>query len=109
MPLTPTTSKMLNDETFAKMKKGVRIVNVARGGVIDEEALVRALDNGIVAQAALDVFTVEPPSPESKLVQHENVTVTPHLGASTIEAQVCCDFGSYNLLGSFFGTRFVSK
>ncbi|CAN1802855.1 D-3-phosphoglycerate dehydrogenase 1, chloroplastic [Linum perenne] len=106
MPLTPTTSKMLNDETFAKMKKGVRIVNVARGGVIDEEALVRALDNGIVAQAALDVFTVEPPSPESKLVQHENVTVTPHLGASTIEAQVCCDFGSYNLLGSFFGTRF---
>lgn len=50
MPLTPATSKMLNDETFAKMKKGVRIVNVARGGVIDEEALVRALDAGIVAQ-----------------------------------------------------------
>ncbi|CAN0878889.1 D-3-phosphoglycerate dehydrogenase 1, chloroplastic [Linum grandiflorum] len=87
MPLTPTTNKMLNDETFAKMKKGVRIVNVARGGVIDEEALVRALDSGIVAQAALDVFTVEPPSPDSKLVLHENVTVTPHLGASTIEAQ----------------------
>ncbi|CAN1276688.1 D-3-phosphoglycerate dehydrogenase 1, chloroplastic [Linum perenne] len=76
MPLTPTTSKMLNDETFAKMKKGVRIVNVARGGVIDEEAL-----------AALDVFTVEPPSPDNKLVLHENVTVTPHLGASTVEAQ----------------------
>ncbi|CAI0557614.1 unnamed protein product [Linum tenue] len=89
MPLTPTTSKMLNDETFGKMKKGVRIVNVARGGVIDEEALVRALDSGIVAQAALDVFTKEPPSPESKLVQHENVIVTPHLGASTVEAQVC--------------------
>lgn len=50
MPLTPATSKMLNDETFAKMKKGVRIINVARGGVIDEEALVRALDAGIVAQ-----------------------------------------------------------
>ncbi|CAI0445792.1 unnamed protein product [Linum tenue] len=88
MPLTPTTSKMLNDETFGKMKKGVRIVNVARGGVIDEEALVRALDSGIVAQAALDVFRKEPPSPESKLVQHENVIVTPHLGASTVEAQV---------------------
>ncbi|CAI0445789.1 unnamed protein product [Linum tenue] len=87
MPLTPTTSKMLNDETFGKMKKGVRIVNVARGGVIDEEALVRALDSGIVAQAALDVFRKEPPSPESKLVQHENVIVTPHLGASTVEAQ----------------------
>lgn len=50
MPLTPSTTKILNDEAFAKMKKGVRIVNVARGGVIDEEALVRALDSGIVAQ-----------------------------------------------------------
>lgn len=50
MPLTAATSKILNDETFAKMKKGVRIVNVARGGVIDEDALVRALDSGIVAQ-----------------------------------------------------------
>ncbi|CAL0308597.1 unnamed protein product [Lupinus luteus] len=87
MPLTPTTNKILNDDTFAKMKKGVRIVNVARGGVIDEDALVRALDSGIVAQAALDVFTEEPPSKDSKLVQHENVTVTPHLGASTKEAQ----------------------
>ncbi|KAJ6310482.1 hypothetical protein OIU76_015247 [Salix suchowensis] len=76
MPLTPATAKILNDETFAKMKKGVRIVNVARGGVIDEDAL-----------AALDVFTVEPPPQDSKLVQHERVTVTPHLGASTIEAQ----------------------
>ncbi|GFQ04101.1 d-3-phosphoglycerate dehydrogenase 1 chloroplastic [Phtheirospermum japonicum] len=87
MPLTAATSKVLNDETFAKMKKGVRIVNVARGGVIDEEALVKALDAGIVAQAALDVFTEEPPAKDSKLVQHENVTATPHLGASTMEAQ----------------------
>ncbi|KAL8129209.1 hypothetical protein V2J09_018364 [Rumex salicifolius] len=87
MPLTPSTNKMLNDETFAKMKKGVRIINVARGGVIDEEALVRALDDGNVAQAALDVFTVEPPAKDSKLIQHERVTVTPHLGASTMEAQ----------------------
>ncbi|KAK1293183.1 hypothetical protein QJS10_CPB17g00092 [Acorus calamus] len=87
MPLTPSTSKIFNDESFAKMKKGVRIINVARGGVIDEDALVRALDNGTVAQAALDVFTVEPPPKDSKLVLHENVTVTPHLGASTIEAQ----------------------
>ncbi|CAN6269520.1 unnamed protein product [Urochloa humidicola] len=87
MPLTPATDKMLNDEAFAKMKKGVRIINVARGGVIDEEALVRALDAGIVAQAALDVFTKEPPAPDNKLVLHENVTVTPHLGASTVEAQ----------------------
>ncbi|XP_042508585.1 D-3-phosphoglycerate dehydrogenase 3, chloroplastic-like [Macadamia integrifolia] len=87
MPLTPATSKMFNDESFAKMKKGVLIVNVARGGVIDEEALVRALDSRVVAQAALDVFTEEPPPKDSKLVQHEMVTVTPHLGASTTEAQ----------------------
>ncbi|KAK1323287.1 hypothetical protein QJS10_CPA02g01432 [Acorus calamus] len=87
MPLTPATSKIFNEESFAKMKKGVRIINVARGGVIDEDALVRALDDGIIAQAALDVFTVEPPPKESKLVLHENVIVTPHLGASTVEAQ----------------------
>ncbi|GER53654.1 disease resistance protein [Striga asiatica] len=81
-------SSFLNDETFGKMKKGVRIINVARGGVIDEDALVRALDNGTVAQAALDVFSEEPPAKDCKLVQHENVTVTPHLGAcSTKEAQ----------------------
>ncbi|CAA2997254.1 D-3-phosphoglycerate dehydrogenase 1, chloroplastic-like [Olea europaea subsp. europaea] len=96
MPLTPSTSKILNAENFAKMKKGVRIVNVARGGVIDEEALVKALDSGIVAQAALDVFTVEPPPKDSKLVQHVNVTATPHLGASTMEAQV------YRTLHLFF-------
>lgn len=87
MPLTPTTSKIFNDDTFAKMKNGVRIINVARGGVIDEDALVRALDSGVVAQAALDVFTKEPPPSDSRLVQHENVIVTPHLGASTKEAQ----------------------
>ncbi|XP_021747468.1 D-3-phosphoglycerate dehydrogenase 1, chloroplastic-like [Chenopodium quinoa] len=87
MPLTPTTKKVFNDTTFSKMKKGARLINVARGGVIDEDALVRALDSGIVAQAALDVFAEEPPAKDSKLVQHENVTVTPHLGASTKEAQ----------------------
>uniref|UniRef100_A0A6M2FAZ7 D-3-phosphoglycerate dehydrogenase n=1 Tax=Populus davidiana TaxID=266767 RepID=A0A6M2FAZ7_9ROSI len=87
MPLTPATKKVFNDDSFAKVKKGVRIINVARGGVIDEDALVRALDSGKVAQAALDVFTEEPPPKDSKLVQHERVTVTPHLGASTKEAQ----------------------
>jgi D-3-phosphoglycerate dehydrogenase len=61
MPLTPGTKNMFNDEAFAKMKKGARIMNVARGGVIDDEALARALDSGKVAAAALDVFTEEPP------------------------------------------------
>lgn len=57
MPLTAATNKVLNDETFAKMKKGVRIVNVARGGVIDEDALVKALDSGIVAQVRIANFS----------------------------------------------------
>jgi D-3-phosphoglycerate dehydrogenase len=61
MPLTPGTKGMFNDAAFAKMKKGARIMNVARGGVIDDEALGRALDAGIVAAAALDVFVEEPP------------------------------------------------
>ncbi|EFJ26746.1 hypothetical protein SELMODRAFT_412481 [Selaginella moellendorffii] len=87
MPLTDDTRGIFNDETFAKVKKGVRIINVARGGVIDEAALIKALDNGTVAQAALDVFEQEPPAKDNKVVQHENVIVTPHLGASTVEAQ----------------------
>ncbi|KAL3726786.1 hypothetical protein ACJRO7_031652 [Eucalyptus globulus] len=90
MPLTPATSKVLNNETFAKMKKGVRIVNVARGGVINEEALVRALDAGTVAQPCCRrhfMSSEEPLAKDSKLVQHERVTVIPHLGASTTEAQ----------------------
>ncbi|XVE94962.1 hypothetical protein REPUB_Repub02eG0055100 [Reevesia pubescens] len=73
-------------ETFEEALE-VHIVNVAHGSVINEEALLRALDSRIVAQAALDVFTEEPYPKENKLVRHENVTVTPHLGASTLEAQ----------------------
>lgn len=62
MPLTPTTNKIFNDQTFAKMNKGVRIINVARGGVIDEDALVRALDTGIVAQVfdSIYPFCIQP-------------------------------------------------
>jgi len=87
MPLTPSTKKMFDAPTFAKMKPGVRIVNVARGGVIDDKALKDALDKGIVAQAALDVFESEPPSPDNPLINHPKVICTPHLGASTSEAQ----------------------
>ncbi|RRT48324.1 hypothetical protein GW17_00025259 [Ensete ventricosum] len=103
MPLTPSTSKILNDEAFAKMKKGVRVINVARGGVIDEEALVKALDSGVVAQAALDVFTKEPPSADSKLVLHEKVIATPHLGASTVEAQVLTELAPFVVLAEKLG------
>ncbi|KAK9817004.1 hypothetical protein WJX72_008115 [[Myrmecia] bisecta] len=87
MPMTPDTKKMFNDGAFAKMKKGARIVNVARGGVIDEPALARALDQGLVAQAALDVFSSEPPGPDNPLINRPDVVCTPHLGASTTEAQ----------------------
>ena len=78
---------IFNDDAFAKMKKGARIVNVARGGVVDDASLARALDAGIVAQAALDVFSKEPPPPENPLIQRADVVCTPHLGASTTEAQ----------------------
>ena len=87
MPLLDSTKDMFNDDTFKKCKKGVRIVNVARGGVINEPALARALDAGLVAGAALDVFANEPPEEGNPLVGREDVIVTPHLGASTAEAQ----------------------
>ncbi len=86
-PLTDQTRGIVNAEAFAKMKDGVRIVNCARGGLIDEDALLVALEEGKVAGAALDVFAVEP-AKESPLFGHDNVICTPHLGASTSEAQV---------------------
>ena len=85
-PLTAETKRLLNDDTLAKCKKGVRIVNCARGGIVDEQALLRALQSGQVAGAALDVFEEEPPT-NLPLLQHDHVVVTPHLGASTEEAQ----------------------
>jgi D-3-phosphoglycerate dehydrogenase / 2-oxoglutarate reductase len=86
-PLTDQTRNILNRENLAKTKKGVRIVNCARGGLIDEAALKDALDSGQVAGAALDVFETEP-AKESPLFGTPNFICTPHLGASTNEAQV---------------------
>ncbi|MCL6632690.1 MAG: phosphoglycerate dehydrogenase [Alicyclobacillus herbarius] len=87
-PLTRDTRHLLSAEQFAKMKPGVRIVHCARGGVIDEQALIQALREGKVAAAALDVFEAEPLPADHPLRQMENVVLTPHLGASTVEAQV---------------------
>ena len=87
MPLTAETKHMLNAERLAKTKKGVRIVNCARGGLIDEAALVGALKSGQVAAAALDVFETEPLPADSPLRGLPNLILTPHLGASTAEAQ----------------------
>ncbi|WP_172196215.1 phosphoglycerate dehydrogenase [Saccharibacillus qingshengii] len=86
-PLTPETKHMISTDQFAVMKKGMRIINCARGGVVDEAALVVALDNGTVAGAAFDVFEVEPPAPDHPFLNNPKVIVTPHLGASTVEAQ----------------------
>ncbi|NGZ27901.1 MAG: phosphoglycerate dehydrogenase, partial [Magnetococcales bacterium] len=86
-PLTPKTRHLMNREAFEKMKKGVIIVNCARGGIIDEDALYDNLVSGKVFSAALDVFEVEPAT-NHKLFELENVVFTPHLGASTDEAQV---------------------
>jgi D-3-phosphoglycerate dehydrogenase len=86
--LTPQNRGMISDPEFALMKDGVRVLNTARGGIIDESALLRALESGKVAGAALDVFEQEPAPPGSPLVAHPNVVSTPHLGASTEEAQV---------------------
>jgi D-3-phosphoglycerate dehydrogenase / 2-oxoglutarate reductase len=86
LPMTPDTVGLLGKEALAKVKPGVRIINAARGGILDEDALAEAIREGRVAGAALDVFAVEPPS-DSPLLQMEQVVVTPHLGASTAEAQ----------------------
>ncbi|MCP2372287.1 D-3-phosphoglycerate dehydrogenase [Agromyces terreus] len=86
MPRTPETLGMIGTEQLAKMKKTAYVVNVARGGLIDEEALHDALANGVIAGAALDVFVQEPPK-ESPLLGLPNIIVTPHLGASTDDAQ----------------------
>ncbi|MBN2984347.1 MULTISPECIES: phosphoglycerate dehydrogenase [Cohnella] len=86
-PLTPETRHMIGKAQFAVMKPGMRIVNCARGGIIDEAALVEAIDAGIVAGAAFDVFEEEPPKPEHPFLSHPKIIVTPHLGASTVEAQ----------------------
>jgi D-3-phosphoglycerate dehydrogenase len=87
-PLTDETRNILSRERLAQCKKGVRIVNCARGGLIDEVALKEALDSGQVAGAALDVFAEEPPAKDHPLFGTPNFICTPHLGASTTEAQV---------------------
>jgi D-3-phosphoglycerate dehydrogenase len=86
-PLTPETRNIIGAAAFEKMKHGVRLINCARGGLIDEAALYQAIKSGKVAGAALDVFEREPPPIDHPLLQLDEVIATPHLGASTTEAQ----------------------
>ena len=88
VPKTKETTGLLGADAFSKCKRGVLIVNAARGGIVDEAALLAALDSGQVAGAALDVFEKEPPASDHPLVQHPQVICTPHLGASTEQAQL---------------------
>jgi D-3-phosphoglycerate dehydrogenase len=87
LPLTADSKNILGSDAFSKMKQGVYIICAARGGVIDEAALLAALNSGKVAGAALDVFATEPPG-LTDLVAHPKVVCTPHVGAQTVEAQV---------------------
>lgn len=89
-PLIASTRGMIAEAELAQLKPGARVLNVARGGTFDEEALLAALESGHLAGAAIDVFTSEPPAPGSsaaRLIAHPRAVVTPHLGASTVEAQ----------------------
>ena len=86
VPLNEETKNMIDKKQFEQMKTGVRILNVARGGVINENALLDALNSKKVAAAALDVYSDEPPTNQA-LIKHDSVIATPHLGASTEEAQ----------------------
>ena len=87
-PLTEETKYILSTKEFTAMKKGVRVINCARGGILDEAALINAIKEGKVAGAAIDVFEKEPLSADSELLNLDNIILTPHLGASTEEAQV---------------------
>ena len=88
MPLTPKTKNMINKDNIYKTKKGVRFINCARGGIINELDLAEAVKSGHVAGAAVDVFENEPIDPHHPLIGLPGVTLTPHLGASTVEAQI---------------------
>src|SRR3989441_4206709 len=87
VPLTGDTRHLLGEDALARVKPGVRIINCARGGIVDERALADAIRAGHVAGAALDVFEQEPPPIDHPLLGLEQVIVTPHLGAATDEAQ----------------------
>ena len=93
---------ILGKEEFSKMKNGVIVVNAARGGVIDEDALLEALESGKVAAAGLDVFVGEP-SPRKELLAHERISLSPHIGASTLEAQANIGLELADKIIGFFG------
>jgi D-3-phosphoglycerate dehydrogenase len=101
-PLSAETRHLVGPRELGMMKDGVRLINCARGGLIDEAALIEALDSGKVAGAAVDVFDPEPPPADLPLIVHPKTLVTPHLGASTEEAQISVAVEAARLLADFF-------
>ncbi len=108
VPKNEKTKNIINKDSIAKMKKGVRIINCARGGLIVEADLKEALDSGKVAGAALDVFEVEP-AKENILFNHEKLICTPHLGASTDEAQVNVAIQVAEQMGDYLTTGAITN
>ncbi|MEO2091931.1 MAG: phosphoglycerate dehydrogenase, partial [Gemmataceae bacterium] len=101
VPLTEETRGLISGPQLAKMKRTARVLNVSRGGIYDEAALADALKNGVIAGAGIDVFTAEPPPPDNPLLTAPNVVLTPHLGASTVEAQENVAVEAAQLLADF--------
>src|SRR5262245_3924513 len=101
LPLTDETRGMIGAREFELMPQSARVLNVARGGVIDEQALADALKSGRIAGAAIDVFSQEPPPPDNPLLKAPNIVLTPHLGASTVEAQEAVAVEAAQLLSDF--------
>lgn len=106
-PMSPETEGLINATRIAAMKKGVRIINCARGGIVDENALADAVESGHVAGAAVDVFAKEPPPPDHRLLGLPQVLVTPHLGASTGEAQELVAVEAAEILSGFLARNEV--
>jgi D-3-phosphoglycerate dehydrogenase len=101
VPLTEETRGLISGPQLAKMKRTARVLNVSRGGIYDEAALADALKAGVIAGAGIDVFTAEPPPPDNPLLSAPNVVLTPHLGASTVEAQENVAVEAAQLLADF--------
>ncbi|GAB4444511.1 MAG: phosphoglycerate dehydrogenase [Chloroflexi bacterium OHK40] len=87
VPLVDATRGLFDAARISRMKRGAYLINASRGGIVDEEALLAALDAGQLGGAALDVYSIEPPAPDSPLIHHPRVIAVPHIGASTAEAQ----------------------
>ncbi len=109
VPLTDKTRNLINKDSFAKMKKGVFLINCARGGIVNEADLLAALEEGKVGGAGLDVFEKEPPPTDYALVKHPRVVCTPHLGASTDEAQLNVAIEVAEQIVNYFATGEVKN